>query len=154
MEIATEVFGLERELSVWLFSLAPPLCIRSYQTVVYDEQVSGAERFRVILSLRYLNLQILLHRAFIARALDVRVARDRDNENMSSADRLASGSIQTCIQSAEQVISIIHSIVSANRAHDLLGAWWFSLYYGKSDNQSCLLGGDDANLHTQSSGHR
>jgi hypothetical protein len=27
---------------------------------------------------------------------------------------------------------MVHKIISVGRAHDLLGAWWFSLYYGRS----------------------
>ncbi|KAL2353853.1 fungal-specific transcription factor domain-containing protein, partial [Cryomyces antarcticus] len=129
MQTATEVFKLEQELNLWQRCVAPPLCIQSHDTLLYDNQVACEERFRVILTLRYLNLQILLHRPFVTRSLDARASRNKGTGSMSSAERLASGSIQTCVKSAEEVISIVHTIISAKRAHDLLGAWWFSLYY-------------------------
>lgn len=132
IQTATEVFKLEQELNIWRHCVAPPLCIRSHDTVLYDKEVACEERFRLVLTLRYLNLQTLLHRPFVAKSLDVRSSRGKGTEPTTSAERLASGSIHTCIKSAEEVISIVHTIVSAKRAHDLLGAWWFSLYYGMS----------------------
>ena len=131
MQIATEVFKLEQELNLWQYCLAPTLCIRSHDTLLYDDEAACEERFRVILTLRYLNLQTLLHRPFVTRSLDIRAGRNKGTGWTSSAERLASGSIQTCVKSAEEIISIVHTIISAKRAHDLLGAWWFSLYYGR-----------------------
>lgn len=132
--MVTEVLKLEQDLSFWHHALALPLCIRSHGTILYDDEVASAERFRVVLTLRYLNLQVLLHRPFVTKFLDGRTGRSKEAGMMSSAEHLASGSIQNCIQSAEEIVSIVHSIVAANRTHDLLGAWWFSLYYG---NYSC-----------------
>jgi hypothetical protein len=131
IQTATEVFKLEQELNLWRHCVAPPLRIRSHDTVSYDSEAACEERFRVVLTLRYLNLQTLLHRPFVAKSLDDRTGRREGAGSTTSAERLASGSIQTCIKSAEEVISIVHTIISAKRAHDLLGAWWFSLYYGR-----------------------
>ena len=146
MQTATEVFKLDQELNLWQRCVAPPLCIRSHDTLAYDYQVACEERFRIILTLRYLNLQILLHRPFVTMFLDVRASRNKGTGSLSSAERLASGSIQTCVKSAEEVISIVHTIISEKRAHDLLGAWWFSLYYGKSHRPS----GYDPHTYTYS----
>ena len=136
IQTATEVFKLEQELNLWRHCVAPPLCIRSHDTVNYDSEAACEERFSVVLTLRYLNLQTLLHRPFVAKSLDVRTGRGKGTGSTTSAERLASGSIQTCIKSAEEVISIVHAIISAKRAHDLLGAWWFSLYYGRPSRPS------------------
>ncbi|KAK5017320.1 hypothetical protein LTR39_001610 [Cryomyces antarcticus] len=89
MQTATEVFKLEQELNLWQRCVAPPLCIQSHDTLLYDNQVACEERFRMP----------------------------------------AQAGTKTCVKSAEEVISIVHTIISAKRAHDLLGAWWFSLYY-------------------------
>jgi hypothetical protein len=136
IQTATEVFKLEQELNLWRHCISSPLCIRAHNTLLYGDEDACEERFRVVLTLRYLNLQTLLHRPFVAKSLDVRTGWDKSTGATTSAERLASGSIQTCIKSAQEVISIVHTIISAKRAHDLLGAWWFSLYYGRS---SCPL---------------
>ena len=134
MQLATEVIKLEQELTTWQHCVAPPLYIRTHTSLLYDNQVACEERFRVILTLRYLNLQTLLHRPFLTRSLDVRTGRSKNRSSTTSAERLAAGSIQTCLNSAEEIISIIHTIISVGRTHDLLGAWWFSLYYGRSSS--------------------
>lgn len=67
-----------------------------------------------------------------AKSLGVHKGSGKATESTTSAVRLASGSIQTCIKSAEEIIAIVHTVISATRAHDLLGAWWFTLYYSRS----------------------
>lgn len=130
-ETTTEVFKLEQELKLWRHRITEPLCIRSPNTLNWDIHAAREERFRVILTLRYLNLQTLLHRPFVAKCLSTRTNSAQDSHLMSSAERLAAESIQTCVKSSDETISIVHAVVSARRAHDLLGAWWFSLYYGQ-----------------------
>jgi hypothetical protein len=131
-QLATEMFKLEQELATWQHCVALPFCIRTHTSLLYDHEVACEERFRVILTLRFLNLQTLLHRPFLTRSLDIRSGRSKNAGSTTSAERLAAGSIQTGLKSAEEIISMVHKIISVGRAHDLLGAWWFSLYYGRS----------------------
>ncbi len=129
METITQVFKLEQELSDWEHSLVQPLCLRTPSLLLLDQDSALDERFRVILTLRYLNLQILLHRPFLSRCLDLRGKTSSENQTVRSVDQLAANFIDTCVRSSEDIISIVHSIVSAKPSVELLGAWWFSLYY-------------------------
>jgi hypothetical protein len=148
METITEVFKLEQELSEWEHSLVQPLCFRTPATVLLDQESALDERFRVILTLRYLNLQILLHRPFLSRCLYLRSKSSTENQTVRSADHFAASSIDTCIRSSENMISIVHSIVSAKPSLDLLGAWWFSLYYSKQSLEITSELGTDGLKHS------
>lgn len=148
METITQVFRLEQELSEWEHSLVQPLCLRTPSTVLLDQESALDERFRVILTLRYLNLQILLHRPFLTRCLDMRGKSSSGNQTVRSADHMAASSIETCVRSSENMISIVHSVVSAKPSVELLGAWWFSLYFSKQFSETTLELGTDGLKHS------
>ena len=131
-EMATQVFQIEQELEQWQDTLAMPLCLRTSHTVSLGEDWV-VERFRVILTLRYLNSQVPIHRPLLSTPMDLRAKEKLDTRStMTSAQHLASGCIRTCAQAAEEVISLIHTRTTSGRGHALLGAWWFSLYFSKS----------------------
>ena len=131
METVAEVFKLEQELSEWEHTLVGPLCLRIPSSVLLDQESALDERFRVILTLRYLNLQILLHRPVLSRCLELRGNSSDKSHTLRSAEQMIANSIETCVLSSENIIAIVHSIVSAKPSVELLGAWWFSLYYCK-----------------------
>lgn len=95
------------------------------------------ERFTMVLSVRYHNLQILLHRPILEKFLDTcGCASSTSNPNRSSGtergmtQRLVISSIETCVSSAMVVISIVRTVVmSEGWRRDLLGAWNYSLFY-------------------------
>ena len=134
MQLATEVFKLEQDLTTWQQCVAAPLRIRTHTSLLCEDQdqVACEERFSVILTLRFFNLQILLLRPVLTGSLVIRSSRSKNTGSTTSVERLAAGSVQTSLKSAKEIISIVHTVISVGRAHDLLGAWWFSLYYGRS----------------------
>ena len=140
IDIATHILKLEPELDRWQRELPPPLCIRSPSTMAFDSQENSTlERLRIILTLRYLNLKVLLLRPFLSKSLELRVSENSRKDILSSADHLTSTSIRTCVGVAEDIITIVSSIIDAGRGHELLGAWWFTLYYSKPDPDSGLM---------------
>lgn len=121
-----------------------------------DGNFSLARRFRVILTLRYHNVRILAHRRILdlylgslergqggSRTSSKPYYHDDNNHNSSSSagsqqhdsmlKQVGHRSKGICMQSASDVISIVHMLVHAPEPgrRGLLGAWWFTLYYSK-----------------------
>ncbi|CAG9981191.1 unnamed protein product [Clonostachys byssicola] len=140
-DLVTLTLKGEEQLDEWQSSLGP-LQMSVYNTPLgphdlenMDEDNKLMERFVIVLSVRYHNLQILLHRPLLEKFLDDCGRVSASNNSKSSADRsmvqqLGISSIETCITSAMIVISMVRTVVmSSGWRRDLLGAWNYSLFY-------------------------
>lgn len=149
LRIISQVLEGNRQLEDWLLRLLPSLGLHVYQKTLsqkgLDKVPSSADaiihqRFNIVLSLRYHNLRILLHRKFLERFLDyLGVDSHTSNNSVTSQEKkilrqVGSGSIQICVESAMAIISIMHTIaLSPAKWHrSVLGAWNYSLYYSTS----------------------
>ncbi|KAJ5889848.1 hypothetical protein N7504_010658 [Penicillium tannophilum] len=97
-------------------------------------KISGTKsfswKFRVILTLRYLNLRVLLHRPVLVKFIIASRAPDRDPEDLKLLQRIGMNSMAICTMSAMEIINIIFQAVSDRKwKQGLLGAYWYSLYY-------------------------
>ena len=107
------------------------IVLKSIEKLLQDDDYIVL-RLRTILTLRYLNLCLLLHRPILTKFLDV------GNSNINSPDlrllqQVGSNSLKVCVQSSIEIISIVHAAVQkTDGSRSLLGAWWFALYYSKS----------------------
>jgi hypothetical protein len=140
-ELISLVLRGEEQLEQWKSELVPmQMCV--YDTLgpedleKMDADNKITERFAIVLSVRYHNLQILLHRPILEKFLEgcgrPSASRAKSGER-GKVQQLGSGSVETCIQSAVAIISIIHTIVlSDGWRRDLLGAWNYSLFYSES----------------------
>lgn len=91
------------------------------------------ERFRVVLSLRYLSVQLLLYRPVLADSL----ARGTNGEKQRSVSKVQANFNFMCVQVAEDIINIIHAVLTKpGLGRHLMGAWWFTLYYSKGSPPS------------------
>src|ERR1700761_8540458 len=137
METVTRVLQGESQLTQWLMDLMSSSSIHVYTEIFKHEQLEKMDesnlifqRFNLVLSLRYHNLRILLHRQFLEMLLDSYGGRRNVNPSMSTLKQIQITSVQKCVESAMVVISIVRCITSsAGWRRDLLGAWNFSLYY-------------------------
>uniref|UniRef100_A0A0B7KLQ8 Zn(2)-C6 fungal-type domain-containing protein n=1 Tax=Bionectria ochroleuca TaxID=29856 RepID=A0A0B7KLQ8_BIOOC len=140
-DLVTLTLKGEEQLNEWQSSLGP-LQMSVYNTPLgphdlenMDEDNKLMERFIIVLSVRYHNLQILLHRPLLEKFLDDCGRVSASNNSKSSVDRsmvqqLGISSIETCITSAMIVISMVRTVVmSSGWRRDLLGAWNYSLFY-------------------------
>lgn len=132
----SEVFSLKQELEDWRQSLPEAMTIRSATTIplhtTSDNRLDPAERFRVILTLRFLHTQVLLHRPALDHALNLRMTSDHDCGHLSSWHTLQSSLIDECVQSSQELITILHLLSTDQREGiHLLGSWWFCLFYGE-----------------------
>ncbi|KAK6379813.1 hypothetical protein LTS17_005886 [Exophiala oligosperma] len=138
LTLIERTLALEQRLSVWKRNLFPQLQRRPWDT--FDsESISTStwdpvfDRLSVIITLRYLNTRILLHRpvlsAFLRKRAHYRAATvQMDDEDPYFLD-LAEKSLLICEQCAAEIVQIVYK---TSKPPTLLGAWWFSAYYSKS----------------------
>jgi hypothetical protein len=122
---------LRRALKSWASNLPTNLCLCTAQSAMLFENTQS-NRLRVILTLRYHNLNTLIHRPLLSSTLS-RASRGNDPHHGISTYvfQLATAGAYECVQSAASTIDIIHAIVSADATtKNNLGAWYFTLYYG------------------------
>lgn len=149
LNIISQVLEGNRQLEDWILRVLPPLGLHVYQEPLSPEELNKIppsaeavirQRFNIVLSLRYHNLRILLHRKFLERFLDyLGVDNHTSNNSIASQEKailrqVGSGSVQKCVQSAMAIISTMHTIsLSPAKWHrSILGAWNYSLYYSIS----------------------
>lgn len=150
-EIVSRVLGIENQLFSWVLALPESLRQVTVQTMraeIEDQDQRPREeedagmfplKFRVILTLRHLHIQILLHRPVLVKFLDTTgvVGGSAAGGSVEPAeDRLLNeigySSLNKCVEAAMGIIDIIHELVSSTHwPRNLLGAWWYSLYYSK-----------------------
>ncbi|GFF96416.1 transcriptional activator protein acu-15 [Aspergillus udagawae] len=135
-ETVGRVLSIENQLFSWVMAL--PESLRQLTLQGLREEIKQSEdqprpfslKFRVILTLRYLHTQILLHRPILVKFLDASLASGLEPGQERILNEIGYSSMNKCVESAMGVIDIIHELVSATGwQRDLLGAWWYSLYY-------------------------
>ncbi|KAF7128505.1 hypothetical protein CNMCM5793_003293 [Aspergillus hiratsukae] len=135
-ETVGRVLSIENQLFSWAMAL--PESLRQLTLQGLREEIEQSEnqprpfslKFRVILTLRYLHIQILLHRPILVKFLDAGLASGLEPGQERILKEIGYSSMKKCVESAMGIIDIIHELVSATGwQRDLLGAWWYSLYY-------------------------
>jgi Fungal specific transcription factor domain/Fungal Zn(2)-Cys(6) binuclear cluster domain len=128
-----QLFSLEQQLAEWKGSLPPSLVLRESQDLSRfgGGELPAYERSRVVLTLRYHNVRILVHRLILVRFLDMAGKDDLDEQQFASFQQIGFNSVQTCMHAASEIINSVREVVhSTGFKRTLLGAWWFTLYYG------------------------
>lgn len=138
-EMVGRVLSIENQLFSWVLSLPDSLGQLTLEELRNEIEQSEAQprlfplKFRVILTLRYLHIRILLHRPFLIKFFDASIASGLEPGQERILHDIGHSSIRKCVESAMGIIDIIHELVSTTGwQRDLLGAWWYSLYYSKS----------------------
>lgn len=133
-DIASCLLQTEQQLLEWQRNLPSALPIIPLDEVTQwtNNSTNTVLRFRVILTLRYHNLRILTHRPVLVKFLDLLASRSSDYHQLSMLQQVGIDSLQTCVQSASTIVGIVSHIVhSSGSLRGLLGARWFTLYYGR-----------------------
>lgn len=131
-DTASHVHQLEHKLLEWQSQLPPALALVQYQDLSQlRNDGTTVTRFQVILTMRYLNLRILVHRPLLQEYLSTLEGIDQDHQRRNAIlCQIGSSSLATCVQSAISIIEIVSIIVSSDGEYRyLLGAWWFCLFY-------------------------
>lgn len=141
-ETVAQVFSMEQHMFSWekclpdsLRLISPGMLKEATHAPANDIQFF-TWKFRVILTLRYLNLRVLLHRPVLVRFVDACGGFQPDPQELRLLQQIGLNSMQICADSAMEIIDLVYDVVhQSDWRHNVLGAWWFSLYYSKSEFQ-------------------
>jgi hypothetical protein len=144
------VYRIEDQLLEWQRGLPPEMRLIATHDIL-PERLPPAEnssesawrqlRLRFILTLRYTNVRILLHRPVLVKFLDG-LNNPNPNHDLAMLRQMGAINVQITIKSAKEIICLVHNALesaSGRSKWGLLGAWWFSLYYSESTNTRCWL---------------
>ncbi|KAL7911404.1 fungal-specific transcription factor domain-containing protein [Trichoderma velutinum] len=121
---------LRKALRLWSASLPPSLRLCEPTSNILSENTQ-TNRLRVILTLRYYNLGILIHRPLLGTTIRYLFGGDHmSGEGPSYLIQLAIGEAHECIRSAQNTIELVHAVITNDQtSRNNLGMWWFTLYY-------------------------
>lgn len=124
-QLLAKVLNTEHDLAGWVQGLPPslvPIEIKRFEDGLDNAQIHP---FQVILTLRYLNVRTLLHRAVLSHLLGA-TRSESDTNKKDSAFAFASSSLENCLATAMDTIAMI----SRSRGRqDVLPVWWYSIYF-------------------------
>ncbi|KAF4496730.1 arylamine N-acetyltransferase [Fusarium agapanthi] len=121
---------LRKQLRLWAANLPPHLQLCDVESDALLQNTK-ANRLRVILTMRYHNLSILIHKPLLSATIR-HLFRHDDTANASSSYliQLAMAEAHECVRSAQLTIDIVHSVISVDcTSKNNLGVWYFTLYY-------------------------
>ncbi|KAJ4169167.1 hypothetical protein NW754_011101 [Fusarium falciforme] len=132
----TSIIQFGQELTDWQNNLPPQLALRISADLPREGEIQDptTERVRLILTLRYLNVQLLLHRPTFIRSLGA-LLRDPmiPTRNPAPVNHMQSNFDRAFVHVAENIIEIIYTVLTRpDLGRHLIGAWWFTLYYAFS----------------------
>ncbi|KAH7399180.1 C6 transcription factor [Phaeosphaeria sp. MPI-PUGE-AT-0046c] len=117
-------------LRSWSSQLPPHLrlCEPGTETLYEKTQIN---RLRVILTLRYHNVGILIHRPLLSTAIRNIFHVDMpSNQALPYLMQPVMAEAQECLQSAESTIEIVHAVLATDpSSKNNLGVGFFTLYY-------------------------
>lgn len=132
-DVASHLLRIEQQLLQWQISLPVSMqLVQPADMIQGDYDSPEISRYRVILTLRYLNLRVLAHRPILQRFLEAVAGQDPESDHTSTLQQVGSNSLRTCIQSAVGIVELMTHIIQSGASQQHLGAWWFSLYYSTS----------------------
>lgn len=141
--IHTDILPIEQQLEEWRASLTPVLTLTTAQELSEDEEAySLSKRLRVILSLRYHSLCILVNRPILDFCLqNLEDVRDSDTYQALMLREFGGQNCRASLESAIAIIDTVHTILHSSKlSRQLLGAWWFTFYYSKLSCHPLWLG--------------
>ncbi|KAK9319526.1 fungal-specific transcription factor domain-containing protein [Lipomyces orientalis] len=128
----------QRRLNEWRTQLVPSLGLHIHEHLMTPEEVKEIDprytikqRFDIVLSVRYHNLRILLHRSRLESLLKAFwLPSDISAEDKRIVMPMGLASVHSCVESASSIIAMVNSITTSTaRHHELLGGWNYTLYY-------------------------
>ncbi|QGI78650.1 unnamed protein product [Fusarium fujikuroi] len=121
---------LRKQLRLWAANLPPHLQLCDVESDVLLQNTK-ANRLRVILTMRYHSLSILIHKPLLSATIRHLFRQDdAANDTSSYLIQLAMAEAHECIRSAQLTIDIVHSVISVDAtSKNNLGVWYFTLYY-------------------------
>jgi hypothetical protein len=130
-ELITRVLRMRHLLEEWTEQLPKHLgLIRAQNCTSQLGKDPTIDRFRTILTLRYHNIRLLIHRVVLVRLCDSLDDLNARGQDVLALQDVAWSTMQIATDSASEIINIVLTVVESDLVRrGLLGAWWFTLYY-------------------------
>ncbi|KAF2168893.1 hypothetical protein M409DRAFT_20907 [Zasmidium cellare ATCC 36951] len=137
-DVITRIFEIEGSLLDWEQSVPKTLATISANDLTDYLQAQGmtdvAEqrlKLRTILTLRYLSARLLLHRPILLRMLQDMSRSNTITSDNALLEQFGASSISASLVNATDIIELVRTATTSPSAaqRDVLGAWWFTLYY-------------------------
>jgi len=129
-EIAPHLLRFEQKFAHWQHSLPAAMPLISEADLSRPPDNFEITTLRVILTSRFLNFRILTHRPLLCKYLEAIGSSQVNMQQLSILRHVGANSVRICAQSAVFIIKITQwALQHADAPRQLLGAWWFSLYY-------------------------
>lgn len=129
------IYSLEADLIRWsetLGSHVTPLQLSEVNSIAQAPVDITIRRLRTIMTLRFMNARILIHRPLLEGLLENMSSNQPDTEHIRLMRQAGTYSIKTALSCATRCISTVYTlVVGADSAEwsKQLGAWWFTVYY-------------------------
>ncbi|OJJ04195.1 hypothetical protein ASPVEDRAFT_136194 [Aspergillus versicolor CBS 583.65] len=124
--------AMRQELRRWRSSLPSYLALCEPESSgLSRSESSDSDRLRVILTLRYHFVNILIHRPLLCTTLRyLTMKRPAAGGPLPYRIQLAMAEAHECIRSAENTIEIVHAVLSSpNPSYNKLDVWFFTLFH-------------------------
>lgn len=129
-ELFSKIIQIDHELTRWRRELHPSIALLPLDLLEsIDSENWAYTKNQNVLTLRYLNVRALLLRKVLEYSLDQIGKQSILPEDMEYSLPIANTMIQGCLDSCFQTIIMIRRIGAKPQ---LLPAWWYTAYYGKS----------------------
>lgn len=130
-DVAAHLLRFEQKFFTWQRYLPAGVSLIEMENLKLGDEPRETVRLRVILTLRFLNLRILTHRTLLSKYLEAIYSAKSASQQLSALKQVGSNSLRTCAQSALHIIELMREALKPTEPpRQLLGASWFSLYYG------------------------
>lgn len=128
-ELLRETIKMEKRLMEWKRALPSQVRLVSLQEIDVTSNDHQSHRFRIVLTLRYLNARALLHRGVVTQFLRVSAGvTSIDDPELSLLRTYGINNLECCSETVMNSIGIICRVASNE---SLLPVWWVSIYYGR-----------------------
>jgi hypothetical protein len=133
--LVQNIVDLESRLATWRADLPTSL---QYNDSVRSPREDGGPtgRLNVLLQMRYLSLRILIHRPILRLSLKALSGASMSAPHTDGLDELYEKPSLAILHRV--AIEMIDLLDLASGPINMLGAWWFVLYYGKTSTQSSM----------------
>ncbi|KAL4940553.1 fungal-specific transcription factor domain-containing protein [Aspergillus oleicola] len=141
-ELVSRVLRMRHLLEEWVPSVPAHMSlIKSSECSTQLGKDRGIDRFRLVLTLRYHNLRLLIHRVVLVRLCESIDDHEVLGHDCLALQDIAKSTMQISLDSASEIISIVKTVVESGwQQQGLLGFWWFTLYYSTYvSGRSCLV---------------
>ncbi|KAH6664152.1 fungal-specific transcription factor domain-containing protein [Halenospora varia] len=130
-DIICGIVRLTCELEDWKKALPDNLYIMTAQTVFFNEKEPlELQRARVLLTIRYLGVRILVLRPILREFLEYSTSDGGNPNKVVLLRSLGVPFLRDCVDSCVEVASMVEAILRVFRSgNEIMGAWWFSAYY-------------------------